>query len=104
MELLYIKILFDIAAVVVGIYCMMLVKRMSIGGSIARTVNFILAGLFILAMNHVIDTIVMYNYVQDGGAMSVFIMQASIVHRIINLAGFVLIAGGYMLMQKTLKR
>jgi hypothetical protein len=88
------KYFLDLLTLFIGGYVVIQVSRAAIGGALGIAFRFILIGIAILAFNHFLDTVFLGTFLHDAGHMTDF-LQASIVHRLINLVGFLFIAFGY---------
>ena len=91
---LVLKYLLDIATLLLGVYIATQVIRSSIAGTIGTAFKLILGGIFILAINHLLDTAYLMETLKAAGHTADF-MQAPIVHRSINLVGFIVMAIGF---------
>lgn len=56
---------------------------------------WVLAGFFVLAVNHFLDTVFLADYLKSAGHTADF-WQGPIVHRVINLIGFILMTVGFL--------
>lgn len=89
------KLTLDILTLVVGAVAMVLARRAAIGGAFGMGMNLILAGIFVLTVNHLLDTVFLANALKMAGHTKDN-LQGPIVHRMINLLGFLLMLAGFL--------
>ena len=89
-----VKLSLDIVVVLLGVYCIFSARKSTIGGVFGQAMTLILIGLLILTVNHILDTVWLANYLNNAGHAK-DLLQGSIVHRYINLTGFILMAVGF---------
>jgi hypothetical protein len=93
------KLSVDVITIVVGIFAIYFAKKSAVGGTFGTGMNLILAGVFVLMINHLLDTVFLANFLKmQGHTTDAF--QGPIVHRFINLFGFVLMAFGFATFSK----
>lgn len=88
------KLLVDVIVILIGVWSMISLRRAAVGGKFGAAMNLILAGIFVLTLNHFSDTIFVASFLKMTGHTNDY-LQPAIVHRIINLAGFILMALGF---------
>ena len=94
------KYVLDGVTLLLGVYIAIQIVRSAIAGTIGTAFKLILAGIFILAINHLLDTAYLADMLKATGHTTDF-LQASIVHRTINLVGFVVMTAGFRKLSKT---
>ncbi len=99
---LEVKYILDIVTLLLGIYVAVQLARSSIGGTVGIAFRLILAGILILGVNHLLDTAYFADALKSAGHIS-DLLQAAIVHRLINFIGFLLMTFGFMKLTKTPK-
>lgn len=97
------KFLIDVVVLLIGIYCIILAQKASVGGLFGQGMTYILLGILILTVNHALDTVFLGNYLTTAGHTKDF-LQPAIVHRIINLGGFIFMAIGFSQFAKTMSK
>lgn len=94
MQPLQLKIFLDVLAIGLGAYSIILVKRSSVGGKLGSAIYPLLGGIFVLSVNHAVDTFFLDFYLRSAGHAEDF-FQPSIIHRINNLLAFALMTIGF---------
>ena len=89
------KYIIDGATLLLGIYVMVQMMRSALGGAVGFAFRLILIGIFILAINHLADTVYFAGALKAAGHTTDY-LQAPIVHRLINFIGFIFMAFGFM--------
>jgi len=88
----------DIMTLLLAIWIGIQLVRSNIRGQVGAALNIILAGILVLTVNHLMDTLIFSSLFSKPG----FLMDA-IVHRSINLVGFILMAIGFWRLSATPK-
>lgn len=89
-----VKYALDLITLLLGVYIIVQLMRSAIGGTVGTAFRYILVGILVLAVNHLLDTAYFSTALKAAGhATDLF--QAAIVHRAINLVGFVLMTVGF---------
>lgn len=94
------KLLVDIITIVIGVLAIFFARKSAVGGTFGTGMNLILAGIFVLTVNHLLDTVFLANFLKSAGHTA-DLLQSSIVHRLINLTGFLLVAFGFATFNKS---
>ncbi len=97
-----VKYALDIVTLLLGVYIVMQLARSAIGGTVGTAFKFILAGIIVLGVNHLLDTAYFASALKVAGHTT-DLLQAPIVHRAINLVGFVLMTVGFQKLINTPK-
>ena len=92
----------DVITLLLGAYIVVQLVRSAIGGTVGTAFKFILGGIIILALNHLLDTIYFADALKAAGHTT-DVFQAPIVHRAINLVGFIFMAFGFQKLINTPK-
>lgn len=94
------KLAIDLLVILIGIVAMWFAIKAAVGGLFGRGMTFIIAGIFVLAVNHALDTLYLSKALTAAGHTK-DLLQPTIVHRLINLVGFVLMVFGFFTFSKT---
>ncbi len=97
-----VKYILDIITLLLGLYIVVKLTRSGIGGTVGIAFKFILGGIIVLGINHLLDTAYFAAALKAAGHTT-DILQAPIVHRGINLVGFVLMTVGFQKLINTPK-
>lgn len=89
-----VKYVLDIVTLLLGVWIVVQLSRSAIGGVVGSAFKIILAGVLALAINHFLDTAYFAEALKKAGHTT-DLLQAPIVHRGINLVGFLLMAAGF---------
>lgn len=90
------KYILDITTLLIGVSIAIRVFQSPIPGKLGKAFRLILLGIFILAANHLADTAFIADLMKMDGHTTDY-LQAPIIHRIINLIGFLVMASGFSL-------
>jgi len=90
----------DVLTLLIAIYVLWQASKAALGGAVGTAFQFILAGVFVLTINHLLDTILFSTLLKTE---NINFLQEPVVHRAINLIGFILMAVGFSNLPK-LKR
>ncbi len=94
------KLAIDLLVIMIGLVAMVLAIKTAVGGLIGKGMSLIIAGIFVLAINHALDTLYLSAALTAAGHTK-DLLQPTIVHRLINLVGFILMAFGFFTFSKT---
>lgn len=94
------KLAIDLVTIIVGVMAIVFARKSAVGGTFGTGMNLILAGIFVLTINHLLDTVFLASFLKMQGHAT-DALQGPIVHRIINLFGFTLVAFGFASFSKT---
>ena len=97
------KLTLDLATLLAGVYAMLLARKSAIGGMFAKAMTLILLGIFILTVNHALDTLYLASALKNAGHTKDY-LQGPIVHRMINFIGFLLMVMGFAKLAETGKK
>ncbi len=92
----------DVMTLLIGIYVMLEVSRAALGGTVGTAFKLVLIGIFVLTINHFLDTVYLADTLKMMGHTQDF-FQAPIVHRAINFVGFLFMAWGFSTLPKIKK-
>lgn len=84
----------DVVTVILGLFIGVQLTRSAIGGTVGTAFKLILLGIFVLAINHLLDTLYFAQALKAAGHTT-DLLQAPIVHRAINLVGFLIMTIGF---------
>ena len=98
----FVKYALDIMTLLLGFYTVFEVRRSAIGGAVGLAFRLVLAGIVILSVNHFLDTAYLANALKVANHTADY-FQAPIVHRAINLIGFILMFLGFIKLTKVPK-
>lgn len=90
----------DLVVILISIGIIILAIRAAVGGLFGRGMALIATGILVLAINHALDTLFFSSALMMAGHAADF-FQPSIIHRLINLIGFLLILLGFFSFSKT---
>ncbi len=92
----------DILTLLLGFYIVVKLSHSGIGGTVGTAFKLILVGILVLAFNHLLDTAYLAEAMKALGHTSNY-LQAPIIHRTINLIGFVIMTIGFQQLIKAPK-
>lgn len=81
------NIAMDVVLVALSVWMSLTARAMSMGGSVGKTVNLVVAGAIVLGLAHLIETLL-------GSFTSLTTDQNELIHRMIILIGFVCLTVG----------
>lgn len=90
----------DVLVLLLGLYSMYKLRQAAVGGVFGKAFSLILLGLFVLAINHFLDTVYLAGALKAAGNTTNF-LQSTAVHRYINLIGFILMTLGFASLSKS---
>ena len=88
------KYVLDIIVLLFGVIILLEIRKAAFGGVVGAGMKLILIGMAVLAVNHFLDTAFLAATLTGMGHTKDF-YQPAIIHRVINLSGFLLILLGY---------
>lgn len=100
---LALKYSLDIITLLLGVYVIYIMRKSTLGGAIGTALQMVIAGIFILTINHFLDTAYLADGLKRLGHVNDY-FQAPIVHRVINLVGFLFMAAGFSALTNKMKK
>ena len=94
------KFSIDVIVLLVGFISIIFGFKSAVGGTFGTAMKYILIGMSILTLNHFLDTVYLADGLKAAGHTKDF-LQPVIVHRLINLVGFLFIGFGYLTLTKS---
>lgn len=88
------KYTLDVVTLLLGIWIMVKLFRSSVGGALGTSFRLIWVGIFVLAINHLVDTAYLSDALEVTGSTNA-LFTAPFVHRVINFVGFVVMGIGF---------